>query len=403
MLCPRCSRDIPEDASLCCYCGRSIVRKKQTKIHQRPSGTGTACQRPGQKTWTAYLTTSWYLDDNGKRHRKRVSKGGFSTKAEALTYIEKLRESSEKKQAPMLREYWKLYSSGEMESLSDSKQTAYNIAWNKLESISTRRVDTLTVSDLRAVVSANAPTFYPARDMKVLLSHLFNLAAADGYANKDLPSFINLPAKNETTREAFTEQEQAALWQCYESGYQDAGIPLIMIYTGMMTGEMTRLEGSMVNFEDNTIIGVGLKTQVRKESPVYFPDDIKPVLAELIGENQGRIFTRHKEEIYDRYYAALEKAGVRKLSPYSCRHTTATRLAVTNAIAPQTVKKIMRWSTTKMLDRYAHPDDADARAAIQTMNKEQPAGSPQANTAQSSSANAGQSSPANAAQPGPAP
>ncbi|MBQ9252281.1 MAG: tyrosine-type recombinase/integrase [Clostridia bacterium] len=372
MLCPRCNREIPDDALLCCYCARSITRQPRAS-RKLPNGTGTVFQRKGQTTWTAQITDpdGWFIDEDGKRYRRYKTKGGFKKKTDALKYLEQLRQEAKEKTAPPLQAYWKLYSSGEMDKLSGSKQTAYKIAWGKLSSIATRRVDLLTVADLRSVVEENAPTFYPARDMKVLLSHLFTLAAADGFANKDLPSFINLPEKNETAREAFTEQEQAALWRCYESGYADAGIPLIMIYTGMMTGEMARLEGSMVNFDSNTIIGVGLKTKVRKESPVYFPDDIKPVLAELIGENTGRIFTRHKEEIYDRYYAALEKAGVRKLSPYSCRHTTATRLAVTNVIAPQTVQKIMRWSSTKMLDRYAHPDNADALAAIQTLNAKQ--------------------------------
>ena len=72
---------------------------------------------------------------------------------------------------------------------------------------------------------------------------------------------------------------------------------------------------------------------------------------------------------YADYYAALEAAGCRRLTPYSCRHTTATALAVTKNIAPQTVKKVMRWSTARMLDRYAHPDNDAALAAVNTLSK----------------------------------
>ena len=54
--CPRCSREIPDDAVLCCYCGRVIVRKAPSKIHQRPNGTGCAFQRKGQKTWPSQYT-----------------------------------------------------------------------------------------------------------------------------------------------------------------------------------------------------------------------------------------------------------------------------------------------------------------------------------------------------------
>jgi hypothetical protein len=38
-------------------------------------------------------------------------------------------------------------------------------------------------------------------------------------------------------------------------------------------------------------------------------------------------------------------------------------------VAPQTIKKIMRWSTVKMLDHYAHPDTSDALQGINTMAK----------------------------------
>lgn len=368
MNCPRCNREIPPDAVLCCYCGRSIVRKPVSKAHQRGNGSGTAIKRG--KTWEAIVTIGWEVDEAGKRHQRRHYKRGFKTRNDALAYCLTYKEQQEKKPAPPLQNYWKVYSSGKMEKLSSSKQTAYKIAWNKCQSIQLRKVDTLTVADLCALVSSQAETYYPARDMKVLLTHLFELAAADGWASKDLPSFIDLPPKNETEREAFTEDEQKALWKSYESGNRDAAIPLCMIYTGMMTGEMAKLEGSMVNLKDNQIIGVGMKTKVRKESPVFFPDDIKPVLAELIEGKPGRIFTLHKTNLYERYYAALEAAGVRPLTPYSCRHTTATRLAISENVAPQTVKKIMRWSTTKMLDRYAHPDNADALQAINTLNRE---------------------------------
>ena len=368
--CPRCEKAIPDDAVLCCYCGRTIVRKTPPKNHQRGNGSGTAIKRG--KTWTAIVTTGWDIDKNGKRTQHRHWKGGFEKRNDALAYCLTYQEKANTKVAPTLKAYWDIYSTGSMEKLSDSKQTAYKIAWGRCQPLQFRKVDTITVADLCDLVSDQAETYYPARDMKVLLSHLFELAAADGWTSKDLPSFISLPEKNEGEREAFTEDEQKALWASYESGNRDAAIPLIMIYTGLMTGEMNRLEGKMVDYDANQITGVGMKTKVRKASPVFFPDDIKPLLEEMTAGNPGRIFTHHKTNLYDRYYAALAAAGVRPLSPYSCRHTTATRLAITENVAPQTVKKIMRWSTTKMLDRYAHPDNEDAKKAINTLNREPP-------------------------------
>ena len=58
------------------------------------------------------------------------------------------------------------------------------------------------------------------------------------------------------------------------------------------------------------------------------------------------------------------------MPPYSCRHTTATALAIDRNIAPQTIKRVMRWSTTKMLDKYAHPDQTDALKAVNKIRKD---------------------------------
>ena len=371
--CPRCAREIPDDAIICCYCSRSIVRKSPGKIHQRPNGTGTAFQRKGQKTWTAQYTvpTGWYLDEKGKRHRKYKTKGGFAKKADALNYIETLRKENDRKPCPTLAEYWKQYSEGDLQKLGQDKITAYKIAWKRMETLSHRRVDTISLVEMQECVDSHTSTFYPAKDMRQLFKALFKRAAAEKYVDKDLPTFISLPNLEETEQNPFTVDEQKALWRCYESGYRDAAIPLIMIYTGMMTGEMEKLERSMIHWDENQIVGVSMKTKVRKKSAVFFPDDIKPLLADLYAGHDGPIFTKHKQDIYNRFYAALAAAGTRKLVPYSCRHTTATRLAINETIAPQTIKKVMRWSTTKMLDRYAHPDTADALAAIQTLNKKE--------------------------------
>ena len=78
----------------------------------------------------------------------------------------------------------------------------------------------------------------------------------------------------------------------------------------------------------------------------------------------GRLFTASEDQWRKDYYDALEAAKCRRLQPYSCRHTTATALAIDKNIAPQTITKVMRWSTSKMLDRYAHPDTQDAQAAV---------------------------------------
>lgn len=339
---------------------------------KRPNGTGYVYKRG--TTWTARIVDH-YVPSTCKTGIKPVyrTKGGFKAKKDAINYLPTLYEKSPSRarKAPILAYYWNSYSENEMEKLSKSKRSAYKIAWSKLKPLHDYPVDVITVAMLRETVSNATTSFYTARDCKVLLNHLFALAGADGYASKDLPSYIILPKLEEKERQAFTQEEQAALWKLYESGDRDAAIPLVMICTGMMPGEFMHLTVSNIDLDKKVITGIGLKTKVRKESPIYLPDDIIPVLQDLITAAlpTGHFYKESLFVFYDRYYAALERAGCRRLEPYCCRHSTATRLAITEGVAPQTVQRIMRWASTQMLDRYAHPDSDSIRDAVNTITK----------------------------------
>ena len=369
--CRKCNRVISEqDAVYCPFCGLPLNPKRNTpKPRTRPNGTGTAFKRG--KTWTSRVVVGWKPRDGMEATPIYRTKGGFKTKREALEYCLTLLNGTDKKPAPKLYEYWNAYHTGEFEKLSKSKQTAYTGAWKKLSALHYRPVDLITVAEIRETVANAASTYYTARDCKTVLSRLFELAGADGYCNKDLPSYIVLPKLEEKERQVFTDEEQRSLWQLYESGDNRAAIPLLMICTGMMPGEMQRLKVEHIDLANQKIIGVGMKTKVRKESPVFLPNDILPIVEDLIANAQpsGYIFARNEDKWYADYYAALQAANCRRLEPYCCRHTTATRLAITENIAPQTIKRMMRWSTTKMLDRYAHPDEKAILTAANTIKK----------------------------------
>ena len=372
MICRKCKKDIPEESVFCMLCGAKQTVEKGR--HRRGNGLGTAYKRGN--TWTAAVVIGWKAMPVGEGEPPRKTpvkrtKGGFASKRDALAFCSKLLEAvyTPVRAAPQLVSYWNTYSDGELTKLSNSKQIAYRGAWKKLAALHYRQVDQITVTELRELVAQIAPTYYTARDCKTVLTRLFELAGADGWCPKDLPSYIVLPKLDEKERQVFTDLEQAALWKLYENGDMRAAVPLLMICTGMMPGEMQRLKVSNIDLQQRTITGVGMKTKVRKATPVYFPDDVLPIVEDLIAHAQpsGYLWVRNEEKWYADYYAALAAAKCRRLEPYCCRHTTATRLAISEGIAPQTIKRLMRWSTAKMLDRYAHPDDQHTREASNTL------------------------------------
>ena len=372
MVCRKCGAALPEGAVYCHMCGVKQIQDKQR--HRRGNGMGNAYKRGN--TWTARIVLRYVPVDGATPPRMKPvwrTKGGFRTKKEALEHCALLRQQvyNPKGAAPQLISYWETYQAGEYDKLSKSKRVAYAGAWKKLSALHYRPVDQVTVAELRDAVSRVASTYYTARDCKSVLTRLFELAGADGWCSKDLPSYIVLPPLQEKERQVFTDMEQTALWRLYEAGDMRAAIPLLMICTGMMPGEMQALRVENIDLEGHKISGVGLKTKVRKASPVYLPDDVLPLVEDLMAHAQpsGYIWPRNEDKWYSTYYDALEAAGCRRLEPYCCRHTTATRLAISEGIAPQTIKRMMRWSTSKMLDRYAHPDDAAVFDAANRLKK----------------------------------
>ena len=369
MICPKCSNSVLEGAVYCSHCGKKLVTTPAKRSRKRGNGQGTAFKRPGSRLWTAQAIIGYRepKDESSRLIPIKRTKSGFLTKAEALAFCSSLRAGGIEKpaEAPRLSAYWKTYSENKMLSLSKSKQTAYKIAWNRLEPLHDIHVDALSVQVLQDTINKASKSFYTAKDCKSLLVNLFKLAASEGYVNKDLPSMIELPKLEEKEQTPFTIEEQTSLWKVYENGDLRACIPLLMIYTGMLPGEAQSLKTEHILLDERVIVGVGIKTDVRKKTPIVLANTILPVVQDLMehAQKNGYIWPRNEKEWYQNYYDVLAAAGCRQLAPYSCRHTTATALAIDKNIAPQTIRKIMRWSTTKMLDRYAHPATDDALAA----------------------------------------
>ena len=365
MNCVKCGKSFQDDAVFCPYCGKKQVKLPKTNP-TRANGTGSVYYDSRAKKWVAQIVTGKYYTEDMKL-RFSYKRKYFDKKTDALKQIGKLEEEKSTRPDFTLSYYYVSFSNGKGCTLSQSKQTAYKIAYNRLKTLWITPMKDLTINDLQAVISSSCASYDTARDVRALLNYLFKLAAADDRSiNPVLPSLVQLPKQQETQVEPFTEEEQLQLWYSYESGKEYAAIPLIMIYTGMMTGEMRKLSKSMIHLEDKTIVGAGLKTKERKKKAILLPDDIIPVLDDVISRaDNDLLFDMHKETFYKRFYQALTDAGIkRKLSPYSCRHTTATVLAVHENVAPQTLQRVMRWKSTRMMDRYVTPSDQDARTAV---------------------------------------
>ena len=348
--CIKCNANLPPDARFCHLCGKDQAPKKINR--SRPNGTGSVYKRG--KTWECAVVLGYIIQEDGKRKTIRPTKGGFKTKKEAMEYLPTLRKQPTRK-TPTLNELWEIYKgSKKYLKLSDSRKEKYNIAWRKLESLWFWKIDMLTTFDLQNAVDSNADTYYTARDLKDLLSKLYQAAMPDEYVKTNLSKFIELPELVAKEQQAFQTDEINKLWADYTNGNWWTGYILLMIYTGMMPGELLDARKEHIDWEGKQIVGAGKKTAKRRESPIVLADFIIPVLADLCEHTSGEKLIRiNKDRFYDVYYDVLEQAGCRRLTPYSCRHTAATSLALEN-IQPSIIQKIMRHAKYTTTEKYIH-------------------------------------------------
>lgn len=207
--------------------------------------------------------------------------------------------------------------------------------------------------------------------MKVVLSHLYKMAAAQETVRTNLAQYITLPTLEEAEQTPFSDAEQEALWADYAKGNWWTGYILLMICTGMMPGELMKATKSMVDFENHVITGAGLKTKKRKVVPLVLSSSIEPVLAHLMEQSDGdKLIHINKDNFYKIYYETLERCGCRKLTPYACRHTTATALTLQDIPMP-VVQEIMRHSKPSTTQRYIHVGVAPMLEAVNQIQPQQ--------------------------------
>lgn len=105
------------------------------------------------------------------------------------------------------------------------------------------------------------------------------------------------------------------------------------------------------------------KTKSRKKSAIVYPEILRPVVESLLKSKGEKLLSINKDNFYIEFYDCLERAKVRKLPPYSCRHTYGTE-AVKLGVHPAVVQKMLRHSNQRTQERYTHLTSEEAHEAV---------------------------------------
>lgn len=327
MLCKKCKKELPDEVAYCCFCGiRQTPPPHKSKT--RGNGTGSVVKLPNGK-WKAVITLGYAREPDGRVRRQTAVKR-CSKKSEAILALEELRHRLDRPDHAediSVEAIHNLFlQSPDFTQLSKSQQEALGIAWRRCQALYTIPIDELSVAQMQDVIDTQVSSYYPARDIKVLLSHLYKTAKKRELLTYNKTENLDLPPLKKSTKDAFTDAEVQAFWDDYNAGNRFTAYILIMIYTGMRYGELAAVQVSDIHLKDQYLIG-GIKSEAGRNRVIPFGSKLAPVIGALMQSPGNRLLKMGENTFYTRYWETIDRVGVRKLNPHCCRHTWFTRMA----------------------------------------------------------------------------
>lgn len=348
MTCLYCKKEIPDSSIYCNWCGRKQTRSS----HRQPNGAGTVYKR-GQ-TWTAKIR---YWD--GEKFASKT-KGRFRTKKEAYAAVPGLLAEvklNKTERISFVNLWQRLQTTERFLSLSQSKKDAWKYAYEKCKPLH-------GVKDFREIRYEHLQpllkglNYYPARDIKVMLSALYQLAEKYELCDKNYARMLELPKLNSKEKEIFTNEELSKIWNCTDP-FRD--YILIMCYCGLRPVEMRKLKKEDMHLEDEFMTG-GQKTDLSKRSRIAIPNILVPILENF------QPFPLGKSSFEKRFANCLRNAGIdRKLTPGCCRHTFVTLLTSVESSTAM-IQKAARHTRYETTLNYTHIPIEDVKATVNKLS-----------------------------------
>ena len=347
MICKFCRKEIEDDSVYCRFCGRKCAESR----HKRANGTGTVYKRGNAYT----IRIREFA--NGKRIDR--SKGGFKTKIEAYQYADTLLKKNDTKISFL--DLWEKYKDSEkFKKLSDQKQVQRDIAYRKLKPLeSVKDVRTIEYGQLQDMISDK--THYVAKDMKQVLSAMFDLGMKYKYCETNPAQLLELPQLHEKEKQIFTDDELDRIWKS-TNPFRD--YVLIMCYTGLRPIELRMMTKDDINLEKRYVTA-GRKTELSKVSRIAFPDAILPMMERFETPKGTKVtFEKHFRDL-------MESLGISGKTPYCCRHTFITNLSkITDSIA--ILKSAARHTDYQTTLRYTHLNSDEVSAVVNKLSSGAP-------------------------------
>nr|MCR5089454.1 site-specific integrase [Oscillospiraceae bacterium] len=372
--CRKCHKEVP-DAPYCCLCGTKQETARQT--HKRGNGQGCVYKTASGK-WKLEVTTGYYKDEDGKRHRKYRSKV-FDTKKEALLGIEQLASSPRSAQERItFKELFDRWFAGHQ--AGQSTLNNYKCAIKHYKDIWHLKVWDIEVDDLQECIDSCSAGRRTRENMRSIVSSMYKYGIPRHLIkeNLNLSTFLSVSGESSAHRPSFTDTQIEKIKQAI-SAVPYADYIYCMVYTGFRPSEFLALTADSYDADRQTLTG-GAKTEAGKGRVVTISPKIRSIVESyaspdrpyIFGDAEGNQFVL--QAFTDKYfYPALERAGIdnpmveiaggvkrHQYTPHSCRHTFSTLMKRVSG-SDKDKLELMGHASSEMLRYYQDVSVSDLR------------------------------------------
>lgn len=347
------------------------------KRRKQANGQGSITYCKGRKSPRWARLPAQY-DINGKEYRPTV--GFFKTRKEAKEALNRYMGLTDIKTFAQIYDYYK--TTNAFQNISKKSQDRYDNAFKEFKTVHNKNIIDIRYNELQKVLDNMVVRGYNKKingvmthqeyskdhleKVKLVATQIYKIALKDGLVTENIASLIEVGGvKQKNKKQIFTKEEINQLYQSIPHNPNARHI-LVMCFTGMRTTEYRHLKRENINFETNTITDFGIKTEEGKSRTMFIHPQIKDILIDLCIESKSGTLTEvdgkpttYDKKFYDNiYYPALEKAGVKRKTPYTCRYTFAT-IAYQSGVSEVAIQRLMGHTDFKITEKSYIQDLSD--------------------------------------------